>query len=383
MPSMQEGAEILGTYVIERFLGQGAFAEVYRVRHRFLGRQAMKLFHATGMTREETEQVLGEAILLSTIGHPNIVRVFDANVTDTPDGQRSFFTMEFVAGGSLDRFWRSHDKRFVPVPTVVDILSQLCRGLAVAHGATPPIVHRDIKPQNILIGYDAAGLRVKVSDFGLAKRVNPLSLLASAKGTVAFKAPETFVDPGGDSCTGDVWAIGMTAYLLLADRLPFEGVNEVDLVTGRGFEPPVPPGRFNLDVDEELERIVLKALAIAPDERYPDAGAMLADLRRWSHRPWSPPPDAEADVGVGTGAASAGKPMGAVDTEKAALGPPLLPGVGSTETGELIRRALELGRQAATLGAAADLMEDAFNRVPGLRDRYVSKVRLWRNGVVQ
>lgn len=382
MPSIAPGTEILGTYVIERFLGQGAFAEVYRVRHRFLGRQAMKIFHGTGMTREETERVLGEAILLSTIGHPNIVRVFDANVADTPVGQRSFFTMEFVAGGSLDRFWRSYGNRFVPVETAVDILTQLCQGLALAHGGSPPIVHRDIKPQNILIGYDATGLRVKVSDFGLAKRVNPLSLMASARGTVAFKAPETFLDPSTDSCTGDVWAIGMTAYMLLTDRLPFDAVAEMDLLAGRGFDrKPLPPSRFNIDIDDTLERIVLRALSVAPDDRYPDAGAMLADLRQVTPRPWAA---GHGEGGSsGDGIPSTGTDEASPTAQKTLPGSTSGPGVDAALVDEMVQRALDLGRQAATLGAAADLMEDAFNRAPGLRDRYVSRVRLWRNGVVQ
>ena len=84
MPLLQEGENIKGTYEVERFLGEGAFAEVYRVRHRFLGRQAMKLFKRVGMTQDEIEEILGEAILLSRIGHPNIVRVFDANVFESP-----------------------------------------------------------------------------------------------------------------------------------------------------------------------------------------------------------------------------------------------------------------------------------------------------------
>jgi hypothetical protein len=103
MSLLQEKEVIRGTYEVERLLGEGAFAEVYRVKHRFLGRQAMKVFKMVGMTIEETEEMLGEALVLSRIGHPNIVRVFDANITGTSRGISGFFTMEYVAGGSLDR----------------------------------------------------------------------------------------------------------------------------------------------------------------------------------------------------------------------------------------------------------------------------------------
>jgi serine/threonine protein kinase len=230
MGLLEENQIIAAKYEVERFLGEGAFAEVYRVRHRFFGRQAMKILKLTGITKDEVEDVLAEAILLSRLEHPNIIRVFDADTTATSRGVCGFFTMEYVAGGSLEQFWRSHGAQFVPVETVVEIMKQCCRGLAVAHGEQPPIVHRDIKPQNILVGHDASGLRVRVSDFGLAKHVNPLTLLASARGTRFFKGPEALVDYQSDSCAGDVWALGSTMYLLLTDRLPFAVASDSDIL---------------------------------------------------------------------------------------------------------------------------------------------------------
>jgi eukaryotic-like serine/threonine-protein kinase len=212
MRLLREGQLVGDTYEVEKFLGEGAFAEVYRVKHRFLGRQAMKVFKMAHITLEETRDILGEAAILSRIGHPNIVRVFHADLTNTESGRSAFFTMEYVAGGSLENFWKSFGVAFVPVETSVDIMRQVCRGLSVAHGEKPPIVHRDIAPQNILIGYDATGLRVRVSDFGLAKRVNPLTLLVSARGRRRFKAPEVFRKGGNDSCAGDVWALGCTLH---------------------------------------------------------------------------------------------------------------------------------------------------------------------------
>ena len=222
MGILQPGAMLRETYEVERFLGEGAFAEVYRVKHRFLGRQALKVMKRTGMSMADIQEMLGEAILLSRIGHPNIVRVFDANVFDTETGPCGYFTMEYVAGGSLQKFWQSFGANLIPVATVLDLIKQVCRGLALAHNESPPIVHRDIKPQNILVGYEAEGLRARVSDFGLAKAVNPLTLLATTAGTVAFKPPEAFAERQGDSCASDVWAIGATLYMLLTDKLPFD-----------------------------------------------------------------------------------------------------------------------------------------------------------------
>jgi len=168
MRLLREGQIVRSTYEVERFIGEGAFAEVYRVKHRFLGRQAMKVLKMAGMTLAETHEMLGEAIILSRISHPNIIKVYDADLTDTAHGECAFFTMEYVAGGSLESFWKSFGAAFVSVETAIEIVRQVCRGLTVAHGEKPPIVHRDIKPQNILVGYDASGLRARLTDFGLA-----------------------------------------------------------------------------------------------------------------------------------------------------------------------------------------------------------------------
>jgi serine/threonine-protein kinase len=180
MALLEEGQIIRDTYEVERYLAEGAFAEVYRVKHPYFGRQAMKVFKRTGMARAELEEMMAEAVMLSRLAHPNIVRVFDANTVMIDQKEHGYFTMENVPGGSLDKFWRSHGMQLVPVETTVDILKQVCRGLIVAHSADPPIIHRDIKPQNVLIGYEADGLRARISDFGLAKQVNKLTLFATA-----------------------------------------------------------------------------------------------------------------------------------------------------------------------------------------------------------
>jgi serine/threonine-protein kinase len=337
MSLLQDQQVVRGTYEVERLLGEGAFAEVYRVKHRFLGRQAMKVFKMVGMTIGEIEEMLGEALMLSRIGHPNIVRVFDANITDTSRGMCGFFTMEYVAGGSLEQFWRSHGSRFVPVETAVDLIRQVCRGLAVAHNENPPIVHRDIKPQNILVGYDVGGLRARLTDFGLAKHVNPLTLLASARGTRAFKPPEVFQDPQSDSCAGDTWALGSTLYLMLADRLPFADSGDVDSLDDRCFQRTlIPPSRLNVQVDAGLDSIVFRSLAIKPEERYANAGQLLADLERWKPR---------------------------------------------AQARRMVARAFELSRHPNKLPEAADLMEEAFNRWPDLREQYEYQLKLWRRGV--
>lgn len=365
MTLLQEGQDIRGTYEVERFLGEGAFAEVYRVKHRFLGRQAMKVFKRVGMTQDELNEMLGEAILLSRIGHPNIVRVFDANVFDGPSGMCGYFTMENVSGGSLDRFWRSHGANLVPIETTVDLIRQVCRGLAVAHAEDPPIVHRDIKPQNILVGYEADGLRARASDFGLAKKVNPLTLLATAAGTLAFKPPETFSKTKADSCAADVWALGVTLYLLLTDQLPFEVDPELGWSNQKAFEKDLElPSAWNLDVDRALDKIVLRCMERSPPKRYSTAGELLAALNDWRK-----PATSQASEKKNISSAMSKSVLGNHSP------------VNVQEGQELATLAIKKAKEEGRLFEAADLMEEAFNKSPSLRQKYADRVRLWRCGI--
>lgn len=367
MALLEDGQNLRDAYEVERYLGEGAFAEVYRVKHRFLGRQAMKLFKVPGLTLAELEQMLGEAVLLSRLNHPNIVRTFNADVVELNSQHFGFFTMEYVAGGSLDKFWRSFGQRFMPVQTVVDILKQVCQGLVVAHTQDPPIVHRDIKPQNILIGYDKDGLRAKISDFGLAKRVNPLTLMASAQGTRCFKSPEAFDDFNSDSCSGDVWAIGTTIYLLLTDRLPFDLPDDLSSVTSKSFEkPPAAPSRLNVLSDARLDQIALKCLAIKPRERYRTAMDVLADLERWM--PHLSPESAHDS-----------KNKDKYQTSKVVLGSHS-PANEDTARG-LVQKAIKISQEPGRLPDAADLMEEALNKFPAIREEYQGRLKLWRRGI--
>jgi serine/threonine-protein kinase len=364
MAIVEEGQIIRDTYEVERFLGQGAFAEVYRVKHRFLGRQAMKVFKRVGMTLDDINEMLGEAILLSRIGHPNIVRVFDANVFESELGVCGYFTMENVPGGSLDKFWQSYGAGLVPVETTIELTKQVCRGIAQGHRENPPIIHRDIKPQNVLVGYEADGLRARVSDFGLARKVNPLTLLATAAGTLAFKPPEVFAQQRADSCTADVWAIGTTLYLLLTDRLPFPLPANATWDAPDLFQNPfVRPSEINPDANDALDHIVSKALEKQPENRYATAKELLDSLERWKPETLGA---TRSDLYLSS------------NISKAVLGEHSPPNQQSAEI--LVERAFK-ARQAGRLGEAADLMEEAFNKSQNLRTKYAHQVKLWRCGI--
>lgn len=367
MPLLQPGQMIRDTYEVERYLAEGAFAEVYRVKHKFLGRHAMKVFKRTGMTHAELDDMMAEAVLLSHIAHPNIVQVFDANTIKTDKGEYGYFTMENVPGGSLDKFWRSHGMRLVPVETTVDILKQVCRGLGLAHSKTPPIIHRDIKPQNILIGYEADGLRARISDFGLAKQVNKLTLFATAAGTLAFKPPEVFTKEKGDSVAADIWALGVTMYMLLTDNIPFEVDQHLGWGNGEVLRTPPPvPSQYNVEANSALDRIVMKCLSPRPEDRYANAKELLKALDAWK-----------------PGGCSSDKPAASSASisrfSKDAFGHQSTPNQSQAES--LVREAIRTAQQEGNLNEAADIMEEAFNKWPSLREKHATKVTQWRRGI--
>lgn len=360
---LKDGQIIRGTCEVERYLGEGAFAEVYRVHHRFLGRQAMKIFKTKGMTLEETEEMLGEAVLLSRIGHPNIIRVFDANILEISGATFGYFTMEYIPGGTLDRYWRSYESKLMPVEEAVNIMKQACSGLAVAHSETPPVIHRDIKPQNILIGYDSGGMRVRVSDFGLAKRVNPMTLLASAKGTLGFKPPESLENL--DSCAADVWALGTTLYLLLTDKLPFPGLDERSISNATRFMQALRPASFyNIQVDPTLDSIVSRCLAIEQNDRYPDAKELLRDLGTWKPM--------QLNKTAAPHSARKNSPKNIFGEHSP---------VDKRAAAQAVKKAIKLSKEPSKLPSAADLLEEAISKDPNLRQQYGSKLKLWRRGI--
>jgi serine/threonine protein kinase len=363
MSMLTAGQHIRSKYTIERFLGEGAFAEVYRAQHRFLGRQAVKVMKATASDVDEMEQSLGEAMLLSRIGHPNIIRVFDADCLEIDGNTHGFFTMEYVPGGSLDALWRSYRNRLMPVAEAVEVARQICTGVSVAHGESPPVVHRDIKPHNVLVGYDGAALRVRVADFGLAKRVSPLTLLVSSQGTLQFKAPESF--DNHESPTADVWAIGVTLYLLLTDQMPFPELEDRGIKDAKRFLKPMRPARvFNISVDARLEAILERALAPRCSDRYADAGEMLADLQRWR------PTDVEARL-----------PSDSQGVPRDKQGVRALAGMDTRTAQQLAAAAMDLAKRPGSLMLAADMLEEAMTRDPVLRDQMGGLLLLWRKGI--
>jgi len=360
---LEDGELIRETFEIERFLGEGAFARVYRAYDRLLRRRvALKVFKRDFPNIDELAETLSEGRILNELEHRNIVRVFDAGIFERGGHKNGYFAMEYVAGGTLEAHWQSYGNRYMPVSEAVDLVRQVAEGLAGAHGRHPPIIHRDIKPQNILVGWDGQGLRARLGDFGLAKSVSPVTLLASAHGTIGFKPPEAFM--GEDTTGSDVWALGATLYRLLTDRFPYPEMVHQGFGSGHNFVAELAsPRAYNVLVDADLEDIVLKCLAIDRQDRFVDANVLRSRLAAWS------PPEPEKASGSQDSTFAASKLTATRDVKAQA------------RLEQQIRDAFRLAKTSGHLDTAADLLESAIAKSPDLRARHGSRLVQWRRGV--
>ncbi len=278
---------IRDTYTIESVLGEGAFGVVYKVRHKFLGIQALKVFHPEKIPEKTAGDFLNEAVILSKITHPNVVRVFEANYFDLNGKSVAYVAMEYVPHGTLDAYIRK--KVRLDFGLALEIQKMICRGLAQAHDFFPPVIHRDVKPQNIMIDLTGKNFIVKVSDFGQAKHVDPLTKLADSAGTLAYMAPEGFWNY--KSPASDVYSAGMIFYIMLTGIAPFKIPQSGKYKDSKDIErairkarsfPAQPPSTFNSCIDAHLDAIVLKSLANDTLKRYSDAGEFLGALENYS-----------------------------------------------------------------------------------------------------
>ena len=272
-PPKFPGVTVLG----EVGRGHGGMGVVYKAREPSLDRVvAVKTVNARFRTDEGRELFRREAQAAARLDHPNVLRIFRFDPEHTPP----FFVMQFVEGQPLDVAVaaRTDDTRFI-----AEVVEKVARALAYAH--REGVIHRDIKPQNILV--DAAG-DPRVADFGLASLANESGAAAEAEGTAptivgtpAFIPPEVYRGQDGATPGTDIYALGVTLYQLLTGRLPFRG-RDVDAVREAALrgEPPLPQ-ELNAAVPEPLQRICLKAMEADPLARYQTAAAMAEDLRRF------------------------------------------------------------------------------------------------------
>jgi eukaryotic-like serine/threonine-protein kinase len=262
-----------GRYQIQRKLGAGGMADVYLAEDQELGRRvAIKILNDRHANDDQfIERFRREAKNAAALNHPNIVSIYDrGNAEDT-----YYIAMEYLDGKTLKQLIISRGA--APVNVAIEYARQILSALRFAH--RHGIVHRDIKPHNVLV--DSEG-RVKVTDFGIARAgTSQMTETGSIVGTAQYLSPEQA--RGGEvDQRSDLYSLGVVLYELLTGKTPFEGDTPVEIAMKHLSNAPKPPSKLRSDIPEELDMVVLRALAKNPVDRYQSADEMEADLERVS-----------------------------------------------------------------------------------------------------
>ncbi len=267
-----------GNYRLVSLLGQGGYAEVYLGQHVRLDLQAaIKVLH-THLTDSEAEHFQQEAQTIARLSHPSIIRVFDFDVQDgTP-----FLVMDYAPNGSLRQ--RYPKGSLVPIPQIVSFVKQMSAALQYAHDKK--FIHRDVKPENMLIGQHQ---EVLLSDFGIATIAHSTSSLnvgaEGTSGTLAYMAPEQI--EGHPRPASDQYALGVVVYEWLCGERPFEGSASEVMAQHLSMSPPSLRERMP-EIPPEVEQVVFQALAKDPKARFASVAAFSAALEQASQRALSP-----------------------------------------------------------------------------------------------
>ncbi|HST18276.1 MAG TPA: Stk1 family PASTA domain-containing Ser/Thr kinase [Gaiellaceae bacterium] len=258
-------------YVIKRKLGSGGMADVYLAEDQELGRRvALKLLDDRHASDEQfVERFRREAQSAAGLNHPSIVSIFDRGQAEGT----YYIAMEFLDGRTLKELLVRNGP--TPIPIAIDYARQILGALSFAH--RNGIVHRDIKPHNIIVRPDG---RLKVTDFGIARSgASQMTEAGSIVGTAQYLSPEQArgapVDP-----RSDLYSLGIVLYEMLTGKVPFTGDTPVEIAMKHLSQVPEPPSKLRSDVPHDLDAVVMRALAKDPDQRYGSAEEMDADLAR-------------------------------------------------------------------------------------------------------
>jgi serine/threonine-protein kinase len=266
-----KGQKINDRYQIIKSIGEGGMANVYLAYDTILDRDvAVKILRGDLSNDEKfVRRFQREALNASSLSHPNIVEVYDVG----EDNGQYFIVMEYIEGKNLKDLLRKRGK--LTTTEVVDIMSQIADGLSVAHDSY--IIHRDIKPQNIMILENGM---VKITDFGIAMAMNATQLTQtnSVMGSVHYLPPEQASGKGA-TLKSDIYSMGILMYELLTGSLPYKGDNAVEIAL-KHLKEPLPSIREQLpDLPQSVENVIMKSAAKNPKNRYNDAREMFEDLK--------------------------------------------------------------------------------------------------------
>ena len=267
---LREGTFLQDRYEIIEQVGSGGMSVVYKARchklNRLVGIKVLK--NEFSQDANFVSKFKMEAQAAAGLSHPNIVNVFD--VVD--EGELHYIVMELIDGVTLKNYIQK--KGYLEVKETIGIAIQVAQGIAAAHEQR--IIHRDIKPQNMIISKDG---KVKVADFGIARAVSAQTLNSNAMGSVHYISPEQ-ARGGYSDARSDIYSLGITMYEMVTGHVPFEGDNTVTVALAHLEERVTPPSVYNPDIPISLERIILKCTEKKPENRYASINNVISDLRK-------------------------------------------------------------------------------------------------------
>jgi serine/threonine-protein kinase len=264
-----------GMYISDRYeiidkVGSGGMADVYKAKdqrlNRFVAIKVLKPEYSSD--KSFVNKFRGEAQSAAGLSHPNIVNVYDVG----DDSGLHYIVMELVEGITLKRFIERKGK--LDIKEAVGIGIQIAQGMESAHDNH--IIHRDIKPQNIIISRDG---KVKVTDFGIAKATNSNTITSNAMGSVHYLSPEQARGGYSDE-KSDIYSLGVTLYEMLSGKVPFAGDNTVSVALLHIQGEAMPLRELDPDIPVSIDKIVQKCMQKRPERRYHSASELIADLKR-------------------------------------------------------------------------------------------------------
>lgn len=272
---LKPGMILCDRYEILEVVGAGGMSIVYKARcHRLNRNVAIKVLKPEfANDKSFVTKFRIEAQASAGLSHPNIVNVYD--VYD--DEGIYFIVMELVDGITLKEYIQENGR--LSMDRAIDFAIQIASGLEAAHESH--IIHRDIKPQNIIVSRTG---NIKVTDFGIAKAATSNTLTSGAMGSVHYISPEQARGGFSDE-RSDIYSLGITMYEMVTGRVPFEGDNNVSVALMHIQSEMIPPRQYYPDIYSSFEKIILKATQKKPERRYLTASALIADLKRVQNNP--------------------------------------------------------------------------------------------------
>lgn len=267
---LKTGMFISDRYEIIDKVGSGGMADVYKAKdqrlNRFVAIKVLKPEYSSD--KSFVNKFRGEAQSAAGLSHPNIVNVYDVG----DDSGLHYIVMELVEGITLKRFIERKGK--LEVKEAVGISIQIAQGMEAAHDNH--IIHRDIKPQNIIISRDG---KVKVTDFGIAKATNSNTITSNAMGSVHYLSPEQARGGYSDE-KSDIYSLGVTLYEMLSGKVPFAGDNTVSVALAHIQGEAMPLGELDQTIPLSVDKIVQKCMQKRPERRYHSASELIVDLKK-------------------------------------------------------------------------------------------------------